>query len=132
MKKLELGENWYKKSKIILLFLFILYNINILLFINMKNMEDITEKAEKIANIMKSFSNKNKLLILCFLWNEKKNVSEIMKCSKISQSQISQYLWKMKLEWILESNKNWKEVFYKISDEKILKLIDSMKNIFAK
>jgi len=95
-------------------------------------MKDIMKKAGEISNIMKSFSNKDKLAILCFLWNEEKNVSEIMDCSSISQSQISQYLWKMKLEWILESEKKWKEVFYKIKDEKILELIDSMKVIFNK
>ena len=94
-------------------------------------MNDIIKRTEEIANIMKCFSNKDKLAILCFLWNEKKNVSEIMKCSTISQSQVSQYLWKMKLEWVLDSEKVWKEVFYKIINTKILALIDSMKTIFS-
>jgi len=93
-------------------------------------MKDLIEKIDKIALLMKSFSNKDKLAILCFLWSEEKNVSEIMKCSLVSQSQISQYLWKMKLEWILDSEKKWKEVFYKISDNKILELISAMKIIF--
>ena len=93
-------------------------------------MKDIIERADNIANVMKNFSNKDKLAILCFLWNEEKNVSEIMKCSSISQSQISQYLWKMKLEWILGSDKKWKEVFYKITDEKVLEIISAMKGIF--
>jgi len=81
---------------------------------------------------MKSFSNKDKLAILCFLWEDEKNVSEIMKCSSISQSQVSQYLWKMKLEGILESDKKGKEVYYRISDNKILELISSLKTIFNK
>lgn len=95
-------------------------------------MKEIIERADKIANLMKNFSNKDKLAILCFLWNEEKNVTEIMECSSISQSQISQYLWKMKLEWILDSEKKWKEVYYKILDYKVLELINSMKNIFNK
>ena len=95
-------------------------------------MQDIIKRADKIADVMKCFSNKDKLAILCFLWNEEKNVSEIMKCSTISQSQVSQYLWKMKLEWILESEKKWKEVFYKVIDKKVLELIDAMKTIFGK
>ena len=89
-------------------------------------------KYEEIADVMKSFSNKNKLAILCFLWEEEKNVSTIIKCSNISQSQVSQYLLKMKLEKILKSEKKWKEVFYSIADKKILKLIKTMKNIFNK
>ncbi len=93
-------------------------------------MKEIMQKVDKIADLLKSFSNKDKLTILCFLWNDEKNVSEIMTCSTISQSQISQYLWKMKLEWILESEKKWKEVFYKISNNKILELISAMKIIF--
>lgn len=93
-------------------------------------MQDIAKKIEQISEIMKSFSNKDKLSILCFLWKEKKNVSEIIKCSNISQSQVSQYLWKMKLEWILTSEKKWKEVFYKITDNKVLEIIASMKKIF--
>lgn len=93
-------------------------------------MKEIIERADKIADIMKCFSNKDKLAILCFLWNSEKNVSELMESSDISQSQLSQYLWKMKLEWVLESEKRWKEVFYKIADKKILELIWAMKNIF--
>ena len=65
-------------------------------------MQNILKKTWKISDILKNFSNENKLAILCYLWNEEKNVSDIMKCSSISQSQISQYLWKMKLEAILK------------------------------
>lgn len=95
-------------------------------------MNEMIKRVSEISELMKSFSNKDKLAILCFLWNEEKNVSEIMTCTSISQSQISQYLWKMKLEWILDSEKKWKEVFYKISNPKILELISAMKIIFNK
>lgn len=88
------------------------------------------KRVSEISELMKSFSNKDKLAILCFLWNEEKNVSEIMTCTDISQSQISQYLWKMKLELILDCEKKWKEVFYKISEPKVLDLISAMKSIF--
>lgn len=93
-------------------------------------MNKVIKKAEQISTILKNFSNKDKLAILCYLWNESKNVSDILKCSKISQSQASQFLNKMKLEWILESEKKWKEVYYKIQNKKILEIISSLKNIF--
>ena len=93
-------------------------------------MNNITNKYEEIADFMKNFSNKDKLAILCFLWEEEKNVSTIMQCSNISQSQVSQYLSKMKLEKLLKSEKKWKEVFYSIADKKILQIIKSMKDIF--
>jgi len=93
-------------------------------------MKQIIEKTDYISRILKNLSNKDKLAILCYLSTEEKNVSEIIKHLNISQSQVSQFLNKMKLEWILESKKIWKEVFYKITDKKILQLISSLKIIF--
>ena len=88
------------------------------------------KKIENIAELLKNFSNSNKLKILCFIGKNEKNVSEIIENVWISQSLVSQILNKMKLEKILESQKSGKEIFYKISDNKILELIKSLKNIF--
>jgi len=93
-------------------------------------MSNVIKKSETIANLLKNFSNKDKLAILCYLWKDKKNVSELLKCCWISQSQMSQFLNKMKLEWILESEKIGKEVYYRIIDKKVLEIISSLKNIF--
>lgn len=87
-------------------------------------------KVDKIADLLKNFSNPNKLKILCYIWQENKNVSEIIKNVWVSQSMVSQILNKMKLEKILSSEKKWKEIFYKISDEKIIELIKGLKYIF--
>lgn len=95
-------------------------------------MKDVISKVGEVSKFMKPFSNKYKLAILCFLWDSEKNVSEIIECSTISQSQVSQYLWKMKLEWILQSEKRWKEVYYKILDKKALDLISFTKKLFTK
>lgn len=87
-------------------------------------------KIDNIADLLKNFSNSNKLKILCYIWKEEKNVSEIIENVWISQSLTSQILNKMKLEKILSSEKNGKEIFYKISNKKIIELINSLKNIF--
>jgi len=88
------------------------------------------QKIDNIADLLKNFSNTNKLKILCYIWKDEKNVSDIIENVWVSQSMVSQILNKMKLENILSSEKNWKEIFYKISDIKIIKLINSLKNIF--
>ncbi len=93
-------------------------------------MDVILEKAEKISNILKNFSNKNKLAILCFLWKDKKNVSEILQNCNMSQSQVSQFLNKMKLEKILDCEKKWKEVYYYITNNDTLKIINILKENF--
>jgi len=95
-------------------------------------MNEVMNRSEEIADLLKNFSNKTKLSILCFLWEYERNVWEIEKNLWVSQSQISQYLWRMKIEWILECKKIWKEVYYKISDTKIKEIIKFLKLIFNK
>jgi len=87
-------------------------------------------KVDNIADLLKNFSNTNKLKILCYIWKDEKNVSDIIKNIWISQSLTSQILNKMKNENILTSEKNGKEIYYKISNKKIIELIMSLKNIF--
>ena len=88
------------------------------------------QKVENIAGLLKNFSNTNKLKILCFIWKEEKNVSDIIENVWCSQSLASQILNKMKLEGFLSKRKEGKEIFYKISDKKVIDLILSLKNIF--
>lgn len=94
-------------------------------------MDDFKDKTGKVSEILKHFSNKDKLAIMCNISDKEKNVTDIIKCCSISQSQVSQFLWRMKLEWILDSRKHWKEVFYKIKDKKVLEIIYSLKKIFS-
>lgn len=93
-------------------------------------MWSIPENTQKICSILKVLSNKDRLAILCSLWIDEKNVTDLIKCTEISQSQVSQFLSKMKLEWLVDSRKDWKEVYYKINDKQILEVIWALKNIF--
>ncbi|MDD3646445.1 MAG: metalloregulator ArsR/SmtB family transcription factor [Candidatus Gracilibacteria bacterium] len=95
-------------------------------------MNDFINNVSSVSDLLKNFSNKDKLAILCYLGDEEKNVSDIIKCTNLSQSQVSQYLGKMKLQLILESEKKGKEVYYKITDKKTLEIISSLKKIFSK
>jgi DNA-binding transcriptional ArsR family regulator len=50
------------------------------------------KKSKNVSSILKNLSNENKLLILCFIGKDKKNVTDILSSVSISQSQVSQYL----------------------------------------
>lgn len=95
-------------------------------------MKNNINNSKEVCAILKNLANEKKLAILCYLWTEEKNVWELLNSTEISQSQLSQFLAKMKLEGILSSEKKWKEVYYKIVDLKTLEIIKSLKNIFNK
>lgn len=89
------------------------------------------KKVYDVSKILKIISHPKRLAILCYIDKDKKNVSSIVESTDLSQSQVSQYLKKMKEENLLISKRNWKNILYSISDKKILTLMKSLKKIFC-
>lgn len=94
----------------------------------LKKME---ENCQNVALIMKSLSHPQRLMILCHLSLNEKTVSELEDLCHISQSQISQFLSRMKLEKLITSEKRGLFVFYRIADDRTKKLISSLHKIFC-
>jgi len=82
----------------------------------------------ELATIFDILSNEVRLCILVNLYkNHDKNVSSLQVCAKVSQSVVSQQLAKLKSMGIITSTKVANEVFYSISDEKIISIIRNLK-----
>ncbi len=98
----------------------------------MEDIQNLELKSEKIAEILKMLAHPKRLLILCKLSDWEKTVWELEKLCSLSQSQLSQFLWKMKDEWILKWEKKWLHVSYSICDENVKKLLESLSDIYCK
>ena len=99
----------------------------------MQNMtlEQTKEKCETVAAILKTLANPQRLMILCNLVEGEKSVGELQKICGISQSVISQHLARMRLQGFLASKKEQNFVFYRICDERILKVMENLYDIFC-
>lgn len=95
-------------------------------------MKDLELQAQKIAKILKLVAHPMRLIILCKLLQWPKTVSEIEQACGITQSQISQFLGKMKSEWLLSSQKDWLYVTYSIDNDEIKQLLGSLSTIYCK
>ncbi len=95
-------------------------------------MEDIQKKSEEVAHILKLIAHPKRFLILCKLREWPKTVGDLEKYCTIGQSQLSQFLGKMREEWILDSEKNGQFVSYSIRDPRIIDLMNSMQKIFCR
>lgn len=93
--------------------------------------KDLYKNAKEVSQVLKILSNPDRLAILCYIDNDEKNVNSIVEHTEISQPQVSQYLAQMKKNNILESNRQWREILYKISDKKILNILQSLKKIYC-
>ena len=87
-------------------------------------------KYNDIAEILKVLAHPIRLCIVKnLLDNGECNVGYMHTCLEIPQSTVSQHLQKLRSAGIIEGKRNGLEVNYKIKDERIRKLINSIFNI---
>lgn len=96
-----------------------------------KSLSDLERQSEGVAALLKQLSHPQRLLILCSMAEGEKSVSEIEEACGASQSAVSQFLKGMRLEGLIESRREGKQVFYKIVDKRVLDLIKSLYHIFC-
>ena len=83
------------------------------------------------AEMCKVFSNSTRLEILNLLRDEELSVTELIKKTKLSQANISQHLSIMKSKGIVVSNRNGKNIYYKLTTTKIIKAFDIIRDVLA-
>ncbi|MCP4408308.1 MAG: helix-turn-helix transcriptional regulator [Gammaproteobacteria bacterium] len=69
--------------------------------------------------------------ILCTLGNDEMSVGEIVDKTGTSQSNISQHLDQLKNKHILVSRKEANRVYYRIRNDQLLMLIDTMRTVLC-
>lgn len=85
----------------------------------------------RAALCIKAMSHPLRLKILCVLGNRSVSVQEIVEQVGTSQSNISQHLSILREKNILGSKKEANRVFYFIDDDRMLKLIKMMRDVFC-
>ncbi|MEW6063567.1 MAG: metalloregulator ArsR/SmtB family transcription factor [Nanoarchaeota archaeon] len=83
------------------------------------------------AEMCKVFSNSTRLEILNLLRAKEMSVTELIEKTKLSQANISQHLSIMKAKGIVISNRKGKNVYYKITNPKIIKAFDIIRDVLA-
>ena len=89
------------------------------------------EDIEQASRSLKAMSHPLRLKILCVLGKHEISVQEIVDNVGTSQSNISQHLAILRDKGILASRKDANRVYYRVGDDRTLKLIDMMQQVFC-
>ena len=93
--------------------------------------KSILKQCEPVSQILKSLAHPTRLKILCSLMTGEKSVMELTDFCDISQSAMSQFLGRMKSEGLLSARRQHQFIYYSIADEKIVRLMKTLKEIFC-
>lgn len=86
---------------------------------------------DRVASLLKSLSHPGRLLIMGHLIGGEKTVTELQERSGLSQSQLSQFLARMKLEGLIRCERRGRFQFYSAGDERIISLIQAVQKIYC-
>ncbi len=89
------------------------------------------EDIDRASRALKAMSHPLRLKILCTLGDQEVSVQDIVEQVGTSQSNISQHLAILRDKGILTSRKDANRVFYQVSDNRTLKLIGMMREVFC-
>lgn len=96
-----------------------------------KTLSQLKLQSEGVAALLKQLSHPQRLLIMCSMAEGEKSVGQIEEACGASQSSVSQYLKGMRLEGLIDSRRDGKQVYYRIVDKRVLDLIKSLYRIFC-
>ena len=89
------------------------------------------EDIDRASRSLKAMSHPLRLKILCTLGDAEVSVQDIVDQVGTSQSNISQHLAILRDKGILTSRKDANRVFYRVSDNRTLRLICMMREVFC-
>lgn len=95
-------------------------------------LKKIKRSCEEVALILKAMSHPQRLLILGHLLTGEKTVGELEAICDISQSQLSQFLSRMKLEGLLDSRKEGRYQYYFVADDRLKHLMNTIQQEYCK
>jgi ArsR family transcriptional regulator, virulence genes transcriptional regulator len=96
-----------------------------------KSEKNMKQRCETVSRVLKALAHPQRLLILCTLAAGEKTVGEIENACEASQSAVSQYINRMRLEGLVTSEKRGLYVYCKIADPKLNRLIQSLYKIYC-
>lgn len=89
-------------------------------------------KAKEVSELLKVIGNHNRLMILCKLEEGNLSVTELNNYIKdISMPALSQHLSVLKSAGLIDNEKKGLNVYYKISDDRIIELMKIIKKLYC-
>jgi ArsR family transcriptional regulator, virulence genes transcriptional regulator len=76
--------------------------------------------------VLNALSNSTRLMLLCCLAKEKRNVQELIGTCGLAQSAVSQHLNKLKKAGLVKDEKEGKYVYYSLANPNVSRIANSL------
>lgn len=87
--------------------------------------------AELAADLMRSLSHPQRLLVLCALGKDEKSVAQLRDELGIDQVPMSQQLMRLRADGLVEARREGTSVFYRIARQEVISVIEALHAAFC-
>ena len=92
---------------------------------------EMAGRAGEVANLLKTLSHPARLMIVCTLIEGEHSVGEIEEKLDLHQPHLSQHLTVLRGSGIVETRREGKQIFYRLTEEKAARLVAALYDIFC-
>nr|WP_245469707.1 metalloregulator ArsR/SmtB family transcription factor [Mesorhizobium sp. M2C.T.Ca.TU.002.02.1.1] len=85
----------------------------------------------KAAELLRSLSHPQRLLVLCALGDEERSVAELRELLDIDQVPMSQQLMRLRADGLVEARRDGTTVHYRITRPEVLTVIEALHSAFC-
>ena len=96
------------------------------------NVSEMIPAASRAAELMRSLSHPQRLLVLCALGREEKSVAELRQQLGIDQVPMSQQLMRLRADGLVEARREGTTVYYRITRPEVLSVVEALHAAFCK
>ena len=96
------------------------------------DLDMLLANAQEASDFLKALSHEVRLLILCFLVEGEKSVSEIEKMLKLRQPAVSQQLARLRADGLVETRRNGKNIYYSLARTEVRDVIGVLHDAFCR
>lgn len=95
------------------------------------DIEQLRDNADAAGQLLKALGNPDRLLLLCQLVHGEMNVGELEERLKIVQPTLSQQLGVLRREGLVDTRRDGRQIYYRISSSQALSVIETLYQLFC-
>ena len=92
---------------------------------------ELFQRANEVADLLKTLSHPARLMIVCSLVEGEYSVGELEEKIGVHQPHLSQHLTVLRSSRIVETRRDGKQIFYRLTEDKAAQLVAALYDIFC-
>src|SRR4051812_12859900 len=92
---------------------------------------DLEQNARKASALLKAMANERRLLILCYLAQGEKSVSEIENLVSLSQSALSQHLARLRRDGLVSTRRAAQTIYYSLAGREAQAIMETLHALYC-